>query len=585
MRRRALIASLVAAAFVLTAPSPALAQPRLLMPGVTYERQLQFTPAGPVVLHVLRAPRPGGLWSLRAVLANEAIVGLERLTAMQQRLSPSATVAGVNGDRFAADGRPSGVLLRGGVLDHQPLPSRSSIGVDETGTLRVERVRLFASWQGAGPRRPFALVNDLIRGSGVALYTPAWGPATPPAPGSLEAVLRPFPAARPNVELSGPVAGLAAGGGTPIPPDGAVLVAKGAAAGRLQAEAPVGQLVRIRLVLHPAWDGVVQALGGGPLLVRGGRVVLDAGEAFSAAQLARREPRSAVGQTADGGILLVVADGRSLGYATGISTFDLALAMARLGAVTAAALDGGGSSAMAFEGRLLNRPADAAGERPIADALLVAYEGVQVPAPSEPVLSPNGDGVGERQLLVYKVVRPSAVMATLTGPDGVARSSFSGQVEPGVYTLEWSGLREDGAPEPEGRWTWAVSAVDDLGRSSAQERSFDLNLTLGFARAVGPALVVPRPRPRAVAVAQLTRAARVTARIETLSGALLRRLPPQELAPGTVRVAWDGRTDTGSPVYSGRYVARISAVNELGTVSLAVAFLVRRSGAGGAARR
>jgi flagellar hook assembly protein FlgD len=77
----------------------------------------------------------------------------------------------------------------------------------------------------------------------------------------------------------------------------------------------------------------------------------------------------------------------------------------------------------------------------------------------------------------------------------------------------------------------------------------------------------------------------VTARIETLSGALLRRLPPQELAPGTVRVAWDGRTDTGSPVYSGRYVARISAVNELGTVSLAVAFLVRRSGAGGAARR
>ncbi len=585
MRRPAVIASVVAIAAALLDPGQGWSQPQLLMPGVTYERQVEFTAAGPVVLHVLVAPRPGGLWSLRPVLSNEAITGLERLTEMQQRLSPVATTAGVNGDRFApADGRPSGILMRGGALDHQPIPTRSSIGIDSSGQLRVERVALRATWQGRGPRRPFALLNDRLSASGVALYTPAWGPATPPTPGSVEAVLRPFPPARPGLELAGPVVQLAGGGGTPIPPDGAVLVGRGTAAARVQAEAPVGQEVRVRLLLQPDWSGVTEALGGGPLLVRDGRAVLDAGEAFPVRDLALRQPRAAVGQTADGRILLVAADGRSLGYSSGLTTFDLALAMVRLGAITAAALDGGSSTAMAFEGRLLNRPADPSGERPIADALLVAYEGVQAPPPAEPVLSPNGDGVAEAQSLAYKVVRPSTVTASLVGPDGVARMSISGSVEPGVYPLQWPGRREDGTPELEGRWTWTVSAVDDLGRASSAERSFSLNLSLGFARPVRPALVVPRRRPRAVATFELARPSLVRMRIETRSGALVRALGEAQLQPGTVTVAWDGVAASGALVYPGQYVARVVAVNELGSVSLAAPFTVRRAAGSGARR-
>ena len=43
-----------------------------LMPSVTYQRLVQFTPHGPVVYHVLTAPRPGGLYALRPVLSNNA---------------------------------------------------------------------------------------------------------------------------------------------------------------------------------------------------------------------------------------------------------------------------------------------------------------------------------------------------------------------------------------------------------------------------------------------------------------------------------------------------------------------------------
>src|SRR5205823_2174252 len=39
---------------------------------------------------------------------------------------------------------------------------------------------------------------------------------------------------------------------------------------------------------------------------------------------------------------------------------------------------------------------------------------------------------------------------------------------------------------------------------------------------------------------------------------------------------WDGRTDDGAAVYSGRYVARLTAVSDVGTVSLTTPFNVRR---------
>ncbi len=79
------------------------------MPGVTYERQVQFTTHGPVAVHVLRGPRPTGLYALKPILSNELVIGRERVTQMQRRLATTATIAGVNGDLFnlsVGSGRP-----------------------------------------------------------------------------------------------------------------------------------------------------------------------------------------------------------------------------------------------------------------------------------------------------------------------------------------------------------------------------------------------------------------------------------------------------------------------------------------------
>ena len=143
-----------------------------------------------------------------------------------------------------------------------------------------------------------------------------------------------------------------------------MLVARGAQAGFLSAEAPVGSNVTIVLTLTPPWANVLDALGGGPIIVRDGKPVFRSFEGFTTDLLAVRHPRTGIGQLADGRIVMVAVDGRQPGYSTGLTNFELALTMMRLGCVTASALDAGGSTTMAFDGKLLNRPSDAEGSAP-----------------------------------------------------------------------------------------------------------------------------------------------------------------------------------------------------------------------------
>jgi Phosphodiester glycosidase/FlgD Ig-like domain len=546
------------------------------MPGVTYENRLQFTRFGPMRLHILSAPKPdGSLYRLQPVLSNGSVVGRERVTVMQRRAAASSTVAGVNGDLFTvADGIPSNGLIQDSVLKTTPHPRRSMVGVDVAGNLRVEKIAMLGTWQGAGPRRPVHLLNRPAGPNGTTLFTPAYGQTTPATAGVTEVVLSPFPSATPNTDLVGFVVD-SRRGGTAIPAAGAVLAARGTQGQRLAIEAGPGQLVTVRLVLRPEWRDVPEALGGGPVIVRAGKPIFNALEDFGSYHLNGRHPRTAVGQRADGRIVMVVVDGRRRGYSAGMTNFELAQTMIRLGAVTASGLDGGGSSAMAFDGQLLSRPSDGGGERMVAESLNVTYYGVYAPKP-EASFSPNGDGAGERQTLAYKIVRPSSITATLTGPGGATRTVDSGRRSPGVYSFNWAG-RTDGGPEPEGRWRFAVTAVDQDGKTSSADRSFMLNNTLGFLTVQPSRAVVQRRRGGRIAIRfRLARPARVSITITSKTGQLLRVVRNAQEQAGNVEAFWDGRYPNRKPVFSGTYVAKVTTTNGAGRSELARSFRVRR---------
>ena len=171
-----------------------------------------------------------------------------------------------------------------------------------------------------------------------------------------------------------------------------------------------------------------------------------------------------MGQRADGGIVFVTTDGRQPGFSVGMTNFELAQTLVRYGAVRGMALDGGGSSTMAFEGTVLNSPSDGR-ERAVSTALMLQYYGVYAPPPLEAVVSPNGDGVAEEQRLSYKVVRPSTVTASLTAPDGTIAWQEMVAREPGTYDVAFPPPAPAPVPPHRGR-AGASDGADRSGRGS-----------------------------------------------------------------------------------------------------------------------
>jgi hypothetical protein len=556
MSRKLLFAVLVA---LLLAPSGA-ARTTQLMPGVTYERILRWTPAGPLVMYVVTAPKPQGLYRLTPLLSNGTIIGRETVSSMERNASAQMTTVGVNGDFFSwRGGWPSGLLMRSGVVEHQSAIGRAAVGIDTGATLHADRIPWFGRWHGPdGVWYPVSQMNEPPRKNGLSLFTPVWGGETPAVQGAT-IVLEPFPPTAPRKDLVGTIVALGGGESVDIPPDGAVLVARGTATGPLAA-LPVGTPVTLRIPLPADWASVTDAVSAGPTLVKDGRPIFNAGEALTPVQLRGRAPRTAIGQRADGAIVLVAVDGRRPGWSIGITNWELAQTLVRYGCVTGFALDSGGSTTIAFDGTVLNRPSDSSGERPVGEALVIGYTGVYEP-PLAPTLSPNGDGVGDVEALSYKLVRPSTVSAKLIGPDGSTHELDAGAKTPRRYKLSW-----DGVDEPEGRYHWNVTATDDLGQVSTDDHAFTLDNTLGFLRVGKNARQI-----RFI----LTRDATVRVTVETRSGGILRTVARGPQAAGTVTVRWNGRDGRGKRVRRGTYVVKVSATSPLGLSQLSARSALR----------
>ncbi|MBL8694731.1 MAG: phosphodiester glycosidase family protein [Planctomycetes bacterium] len=122
------------------------------------------------------------------------------------------------------------------------------------------------------------------------------------------------------------------------------------------------------------WDAVSEALGAGPMLIQAGRrAERFEQEGFADPKFLGPNPRTAIGQTADGRLLLVTVDGRSP-TAAGLSLADLARLMEELGCVDALNLDGGGSTTTwvrDFPEPIVNVPSDSGGARAVANVLVV----------------------------------------------------------------------------------------------------------------------------------------------------------------------------------------------------------------------
>lgn len=81
-------------------------------------------------------------------------------------------------------------------------------------------------------------------------------------------------------------------------------------------------------------------------------------------------PRTAIGQTADGTVLMLCIEGR-MADSLGATFDDLADIMEEYGAVNAVNMDGGSSSGLYYEGERLTRSSSVVGDRPLPTAIIV----------------------------------------------------------------------------------------------------------------------------------------------------------------------------------------------------------------------
>lgn len=368
-------------------------QERMIGPGV---RQVTLRrSAGPCVAQVVEVDTTQRYVSVHPSRPAEPVLGVLRLSAQTSRLGPDGArpIAAVNGDHFIPDrgrfqGLPIGASIADGEILHSPYP-RSALILAPDGSARIAILTLHGLLvRPDGKQHALTAVNHPRGRDAMVLYSSRFGGSTRTAAAGVEVVLKPetLPV-RHSEYRSAVVKQVRPGeGDTAIPVDGLVLSGCGTAAGFLKELRP-GDTLQFQIDFDPVLNEREEVIGGGPRLVRDGRIsVEDEANIIARTSGRSRQPRTAVG-IRDRTLVLATVDGRRRGQSVGMTFAELARFMVELGCQQAMALDGGGSTTMWVRGSVRNRPSDGV-ERPVANSLVV-YSSAPVGPPKRLTIAPE----------------------------------------------------------------------------------------------------------------------------------------------------------------------------------------------------
>ncbi len=115
------------------------------------------------------------------------------------------------------------------------------------------------------------------------------------------------------------------------------------------------------------------AVGGGPVLLQNGSIAITNNEElkFAGKGIQDKHPRTGMGYTAEGKLVILVVQGRTPGIAEGVTLVQEAQLLRDIGCTEALNLDGGGSSCLLVNGKETIRPSDKAGQRPVPAVFMI----------------------------------------------------------------------------------------------------------------------------------------------------------------------------------------------------------------------
>lgn len=308
------------------------------------------------------------------VHAMDEVVGLETVSSMATRYG---ALAAINSGYFRTTGTYRGDSVGVEVLNGQILSesnnSRAAVGLiegNQTQQIIFGHV-IFTGELIAGAKMKH-VINGLNRpraDNELVVFTPEFHRTTLTDPNGVEIIVRRDRIIEVREQQ----------GSSTIPANGFVISASGTAREWVRQNLHKEGLARLSLKLAPVetdqeeqWQKANSIIGGGPQLIKDGRLeITNAAEKILPAFVSDGHPRTAIAKLKSGQILLVTVDGRQPGESIGVSLTMLADLLIEFGATDAINLDGGGSTTMVIGNKLVNKPSDPTGERPVSDAILI----------------------------------------------------------------------------------------------------------------------------------------------------------------------------------------------------------------------
>jgi hypothetical protein len=358
-----------------------LSAPQRVADGVEYftsTDQSLADPVGPTAVFLLKLD-PSRV-QLSSVHAKDEIMGLETVDGIANR---HGAIAAINGGFFnTKNGEPVALLkeagelvsdspaVKGAVIIRSPPRGKTELEFDQAAV----RVSMTIKPAGSGRDQTVAIDGvDTTRARGkLMLYTPSYHADSDTAPNGTEWAVSGKPLRVTAVRHDM--------GHTPIPRDGVVLSFGGLDLPETLTLLVPGARVEFKTEWKSAnglspkrFDDADAIVNGAGLLRRKGLRVTNWEQVESLSPtnfINMRHPRTLVGVDRKGAIWFAVIDGRQPGYAVGMQFADLNRLCDRLDLTDALNLDGGGSSTMVVNGRIVNKPSDVTGPRPVSDAIL-----------------------------------------------------------------------------------------------------------------------------------------------------------------------------------------------------------------------
>jgi hypothetical protein len=361
---------------------------RLVRPGVVHRSIVDSR--GPWLINILSIDlRRADIW-IESARANGTLLGREKTTAMAARSTGEdcAVVAALNADFFDMNtGESVNNQILGGEIIRAALPVaardsgeavvRSQVGFryDNSPILGKFVFDGTILWPG-GKQTPLASVNVLRKRIPYALLTAANGSVL--RSDSLSAGASILPLRRfgqRNDTVFTIVAGdIQRGGERALSPEHLVLLTILRPSVFDSLNLVLNDTVALVLQFKPDVGRVRSLVGGIPWLVKDGNAIsIEKGELEGASIdfATRRHPRTGVGFSKDSSTAyFITVDGRQAA-SVGMSLAEFGDLMIRAGVYQGLNLDGGGSTTMVVDGAVVNSPSDAAGERPVANCLLL----------------------------------------------------------------------------------------------------------------------------------------------------------------------------------------------------------------------